>query len=876
MPRRIVPALGQLASGVWHPTAYGTPPVFPANAPSGPYAASLSALNGANPNGTWSLYVFDDGGGDSGAISNGWSLALSMISPVNLLADLSVSGRATPYPVIAGNALTYTFSITNNGPAAATSVAFTNSVPAGVTFISAAASQGSVSTSAGSVVASLGTVNTGLVATVTMVVLPTSTVLGPGTNAVTLTSSAVVAATETDINLVNNSASVTAEIDRPIADVGVSLAAAPNPVYAELSLTNTIVVTNNGPQTALNVVLTSPLPTNTTLVSVSSTVGTNMLIGNNVTCLLGDIAPNGKAAVSLVLIPWSPSITNYFYTNASPTTNVSTAYTNAEPPWYIQGTNIVNSTLTNYIYANTGPNISTVKTNATPPWYLQATNIIDLTNMVYVTTYSQDRNSTNDTATTNVNVLKAAPEIIGAGALLTYESGPVNGGIDPGETVRLSLALANIGARDTTTNLTAVLELTGAVATNQPADAVLTNTYGRLIHGGPSTDRAFTFKAADALGEATSATLKLQDGTNLLARDTVTFTFFPPMTKTFSTNVAITIPDHGIGLPYPSSIIVSGVTGQVSKATVTLNGLTHTFPHDISVLLVSPSWDAVLLMSHTGGGHAVNNLTLNFADASTNSLPSSDPLSNLTYKPTSYPGPVAFPAPAPSGSYGATLSALNGGHVDGLWSLYVLDDTPDDGGLIGGWSLDLTFLVPVNPVADLAIGLASTPSSLFVGATLTNTIWVTNLGPAKATGVVVTNRLSSGEQVAANLGSLASGASAMVTLPIAPAKAGNINNTASVVGNEVDPNVANNSASTTTSVVGPIGAQLSGSVSNGEFHLVVTAQPDFTYVIEGSTNLGVWQALSTNMASPGGTIKYTDTAAPGLKQRFYRTRQLAP
>ena len=190
-------------------------------------------------------------------------------------------------------------------------------------------------------------------------------------------------------------------------------------------------------------------------------------------------------------------------------------------------------------------------------------------------------------------------------------------------------------------------------------------------------------------------------------------------------------------------------------------------------------------------------------------------------------------------------------------------------------ALNLTFVVPVSPIADLAVGLSTAPASLFVGGTSTNTISVTNLGPAAATGVVVTDTLSSGGQVTTNLGSLAAGASATVIIVLELPVAGGVTNTATRAGNEVDLNPANNSARSVTTVVIPIPATLSGSVSDGEFHLIVTAQPGFTYVIEGSTNLASWVSLSTNTASPGGTIKFTDTSSPSFSQRFYRTRQLS-
>jgi uncharacterized repeat protein (TIGR01451 family) len=172
--------------------------------------------------------------------------------------------------------------------------------------------------------------------------------------------------------------------------------------------------------------------------------------------------------------------------------------------------------------------------------------------------------------------------------------------------------------------------------------------------------------------------------------------------------------------------------------------------------------------------------------------------------------------------------------------------------------------------------MTSTPGSLFVSSLLTNTIWVTNLGPASATGVAVTNKLSSGQQVVTNLGSLTAGATVKVTIVVAPAVAGNITSTASVGANEVDLNLANNSVQTTTAIVQPAAAVLTGSIVNGQFRLSVTAQPGFAYAILASTNLASWVSLSTNTASPGGTIKFTDTNSPNFKRRFYRTQRLVP
>ncbi len=809
-----LPETGELSSGTWQPSVYGPAPLlggFPAKAPAGPYATALSTFNGVNPNGAWSLYVFDDSGGDSGAISNGWSLVLSMITPVNQLADLQLAGVAGPNPCMAGDILTYTYTVTNAGPNAAAAVAFTNTLPAGVALVAATSSQGSVITSASSVVVSLGALNAGSGAKVVVSVVPLAGVFAPGSNTATLTSTTVVAATETDVNPANNSVSVVTTVTRPVADVGLSLTVTPDPVYLGWGLTNTVTITNNGPGKALAVTLTEPLPAGAGLStnSSSSTGGAFTVSNGIVICAVGDLASNASATVSLVL------------------TNTILGF---------------------------------------------------MTNALAIATGSQDLVPANNATNYVATVIPQAPNIINAGALLSYESGPINGVIDPGETVTLTLSLANVGAEDTTANLTATLQLSGVVAANQPNTAVLTNLYGPLIYGGPSTSRSFSFKAASVLGGANVATLILQDESAGLTNQAVTFTFLSPVTTNLSNAAAITIPDHGVGAPYPSTIPVSGLAGEVTKATVTLHGLTHTFPRDINVLLVSPSGGNVLLMSHTGGGNAVTNpITLTFDDAASSPLSSSGLLTSGTYQPASYLGTVSFPAPAPSGAYGSTLKAVNGQSPNGVWSLYVLDDAAGDAGLIaGGWSLSLAYVVPVNPYTDLALGLSSTPASLFPGGTVASTILVTNLGPATATGVVVTESSSSGGQVSTNLGNLAVGASAKVTLAMTLTVPGTIISTATVAGNEVDPNPGNNSANSITSVATPLQATLRGSSSNGVFQLIVKAQPNFTYVIEGSTNLTSWLPLDTNTASPVGLFNFSDTNGASISERYYRTRQVIP
>ena len=93
-----LPDANLLASGAYRPTNHpGSPDTFAAPAPAGPYGSFLALLIGSDPNGVWSLYVNDDVGGDTGAISGGWAL--------NIDAASQIPEPATTAMVVAGLAL---------------------------------------------------------------------------------------------------------------------------------------------------------------------------------------------------------------------------------------------------------------------------------------------------------------------------------------------------------------------------------------------------------------------------------------------------------------------------------------------------------------------------------------------------------------------------------------------------------------------------------------------------------------------------------------------------------------------------------------------------------------------------------------------------
>jgi hypothetical protein len=176
---------------------------------------------------------------------------------------------------------------------------------------------------------------------------------------------------------------------------------------------------------------------------------------------------------------------------------------------------------------------------------------------------------------------------------------------------------------------------------------------------------------------------------------------------TFSNASPITIPapatQNGAGSPYPSSIALGGLTGTVTKATVTLNGLTHPFPPEIDILLVGPLGQQAMLLSDACVGISGNfsNHVLTFDDDAAAPLPANGPCVAGTYKPTEYPDQLSnsspeMPAPAPAGPpYPASLAALNGASPNGTWSLFAQDDVSNGSGSIsGGWTLNLTVTDP--------------------------------------------------------------------------------------------------------------------------------------------------------------------------------------
>jgi len=146
----------------------------------------------------------------------------------------------------------------------------------------------------------------------------------------------------------------------------------------------------------------------------------------------------------------------------------------------------------------------------------------------------------------------------------------------------------------------------------------------------------------------------------------------------------ISIPSQGAAPGSP--LTLAGLGGVVDGLTVTLAGLSHSWPDDLDILLVGPSGAAAVLMSDAGGGVAANGLNLTFSARAANPLADHGPLGSGTFRPTDHE--AGDPWPAPWGTATADLGVFDGTDPNGTWTLQILDDNAGDSGLLaGGWSL---------------------------------------------------------------------------------------------------------------------------------------------------------------------------------------------
>ncbi len=231
-------------------------------------------------------------------------------------ADLSLTARASTDPVIAGTPLAYALTVANNGPSDARGVVITGSLPAGVTYESAAGCDEDPGVAG---TCTLGTIPAGgsKQATIALTV-------GSGTTG-TLAFRASVDSATAEAGPGDESASVATAVDAR-ADLVLTSRDSVDPVVAGLPLVYTLTVVNNGPSDARDVVVSGSLPAGVTFESTSGCAEDGEPGGGVSACTLGTIPAGGSKQYTISVVV-NPDATGVITNQA----NVSSSTTEGRP-----------------------------------------------------------------------------------------------------------------------------------------------------------------------------------------------------------------------------------------------------------------------------------------------------------------------------------------------------------------------------------------------------------------------------------------------------------------------------------------------------------------------------------------------------------------
>ncbi len=753
---------------------------------------------------------------------------------VNPLVDVSVVKSDDIDPVSAGSQLTYTLVVSNSGPSTATGVTLTDILPAGVSFSSGSATQGSVSESMGTITATLGTLASGDSETITVVVDVADTTSG------TILNTASVTTNEPDSNLANNTANEPTTVV-PVIDLEVTKSDNPDPVNAGGTLTYTVLVTNNGPSPATNVMLTDALPGEVSFDSATPSQGTVSESGGTVTASLGSLASGASATVTIIATVADSALGTITNTASVVATEMET---------------------------NTANNVDTEPTTVTPVIDLSITKSDDVDpvdaggTLVYTLTIANAGPSTA-TGVTVTDVLP--PEVtfssstasLGSssesGGTITTDIGTLASGASATVTITVSVAGTAIG---TFTNNATVIgnETDIAPANNSTSEDTTVRPVVDV-----RIDKTDSADPVNAGGSFSYTLTVVNDGPSTATNVVVTDNLPAGVTFDSGTSSQGTVSESSGTVTANLGTLASG-----ASATITLNvdvddsttgTLTNTATvtstehdedpsnnRDTEPTTVTPVVDLVVIKSdsadpvNAGGSYAYTLLVTNNGPSTATGVVVTDLL----------PAEVAFDSGSTSqgivSESAGTVTALVGTLASGASATITLNVTAADSarGTITNTATVVgnetetntannqdTEPTTIIPVVDLAIAKADSVDPAEAGGALTYTLTVTNNGPSTATGVMVTDLLpsevsfvsavasqgsvsESGGNVSADLGTLLSGATATVTLnvTISDSALGVITNTASVTGNETETNTSNNSATEPTTVTPVVDVQV--------------------------------------------------------------------
>ena len=215
-------------------------------------------------------------------------------------ADVSLTAMVTPALPEPGGSVTYSLVLSNAGPADAGPVTVADALPGAVTFVSCNATGGGVCGGSGNNrTISFSALASGASATITFV----ATVSSALANDTEIDNFATASLTTPDPNPANNTAVAVTFAERQ-ADLVVTKTATPEPVDTGAMLSYSLVVSNQGPDTATGVQLIDRLPLFEGFVSASTSQGSCTQLGSVVSCSLSNLAAGASATVTVTVVPY--------------------------------------------------------------------------------------------------------------------------------------------------------------------------------------------------------------------------------------------------------------------------------------------------------------------------------------------------------------------------------------------------------------------------------------------------------------------------------------------------------------------------------------------------------------------------------------------
>jgi uncharacterized repeat protein (TIGR01451 family) len=777
-------------------------------------------------------------------------------------ADLALSTAVTPINVFAGNNITYTQTITNNGPAAATAVTFTEAIPANTTFVSVSAPAGWTCITTTSVTCTDPSLAASASADIIVVVN-----VAPTIAAGTITATSSVAATTTDPNSANNSTTVTTTLlDK--CNLIVTNSGSPSPVAAGADITYTQTVTNGGPSACTTATFTEATPANTTFVSVAAvTTGGGTWTCPNaapVACTNPSVPPGSKATITAVYLVTAGTSAGTIITDTAtaasathdtnPSTNSATvtiavaaagqadlSVTNAGAPNPVNAGQDITFSQT---VANGGPaSATTITLTETLP---ANTTFVSLTGPAGWTCtpaapYTCTIGTLAANATANFTFVVQVTTTVASGSTITDTASVASATSDPNS--GNNSATATVQVADSSN-----LSITD-VATPVPVLAGANITYTQVVtNGGPST------ASAARLTESTPPNTTFQSmstvvgwlcitpavgGTGLI---TCTDASFAPGTASFTLVVKVNA-GTAAGTAINDTVTVSSSTTDPNSANNTA----------VAADVVATATESDLITTNSAAPTSVaagSNVT--YTQSVTNNGPAAAtaPTFTQTTPPNtnfqSITAPAGWTCVTPAIGATGTITCTNaaGLALNATASftlvLQVNAGTPSGTNIADVATASATDIVPnltsntatatvvvanANS-ADMAIVKTATPSpTVAEGDTLTYSLAVTNNGPASATNVIVTDPLPSAvtylsasttagtcseadSTVTCLLGTMANAGTATVTILTLAGAPSVVSNTATVSADQTDPTPGNNSSTQTETITAATKIQL--------------------------------------------------------------------